>query len=112
MKSFFTNIWKYIALFFGGVIAALVYAMKQMKPETTVINAGTYIQEPRQETRIGKVKNRGEGVQSVEQSPDMTASEPNRREQRKARRRERRSKSQTDDEACWRRLIEELSFRF
>lgn len=112
MKLFFANIWKYIAIFFAGVIAALVWAMKQVKPDQPVINAGTYINTQQQETKIAKVKNRGGGSQDVEQSPDMTAAEPSRREIRKARRRERKSKSQTDEPARLQFLVTEImSFR-
>ena len=112
MKLFFANIWKYIAIFFAGIIAALVWAMNQMKPAQPVINAGTYIETQQQETKIGKVKNRGGGSQDVEQSPDLAIAEPSKREIRKARRRERKSKSNSDEDARLRVLVAEImSFR-
>ena len=59
MKLFFVNVWKYLAMFFAGVIAALVWAMKQVKPDQTTINAETYVGS--NAPKIGKLKQRGEG---------------------------------------------------
>lgn len=97
MKTFLANVWKYIAIFLSGVVAALVYAMRNFNDQT-VINTDGYIRQQSniQETKIGKVKNRGEGIQDVDQSPDMTSREPIRRQLRKERRRERKSRSQTE----------------
>ena len=84
MKTFFGNIWKYLAIFFAGVIAALVYAMKHMRPvETTNVTAGTYVAS--QEQKIGKMKQRGDGnTQDASVAPAVS--------ERKLKRMERRAK--------------------
>lgn len=88
------KIWKYITLFFAGIIAGLVAAMKMQKPATEITN----------NTEIGKVKNKGEGTtQSVTQSPNQSTtvgtSRKAKRQERRARRREQRSKASEDDES-------------
>lgn len=70
------NIWKWLALFFGGVVAGLVAAMKLLDPRTE-ITADTYVKDQKQETRIGTVKQKkGTGsLQDVSQAPDQAAAE-------------------------------------
>lgn len=88
------NIWKYITLFFAGIIAGLVAAMKLQQPQTQITN----------HTEIGKVKNKGEGTtQHVTQAPDQSTGAPEtrkakRQSRRAARKRERKSKQATDEE--------------
>jgi len=119
MKAFFGNIWKYLAVFFGGVIAALVYAMKQMRPvETTNVTAGTYVAN--QEQKIGKMKVRGDGnTQDASVTPGLSE----RKLKRMARRAKRRSNKElstetimtdmgSDDESHrWQMVVLFLSFR-
>lgn len=83
------KIWTYISTLLAGIIAGLVIFLKLDTPET-VINDNT---------RIGKMKQRGEGnVANVTIHKDAVT-EPSRRELRKAgrleRRRERQGKRQT-----------------
>jgi len=95
MKLFFLNIWKYIAIFFVGVAAALVYAMKQIKPDQPIINADSYIAA--QEQNIGKLNQRGEGnTQDVSQPAAPTRREL--RKERRAKRREARLQEETAKE--------------
>lgn len=92
MKQLFASIWKYLVIFFAGAITALVWAMKQVKPNQPAINADTYIAN--QQQNIGKLKQRGEGnMQDMAQLPQTPRE---RRKERRARRREERSKSQTE----------------
>lgn len=100
MKTFFASVWKYIAVFFAGIIAGLVAAIKMQGPDTTII-AHNYVAEQNQETKIGKVKNNGSGSQTVDQSPSINNPEiqPSRREQRIARRAARRAKRELNTES-------------
>lgn len=78
------KIWTYISTLFAGIIAGLVIFLKLDSPDT-VIN---------ENTRIGKMKQRGEGNEAnvtIDQNADA---EPSRRELRKARRMERRRERQ------------------
>ncbi|MGV8094527.1 MAG: hypothetical protein AB2L24_21950 [Mangrovibacterium sp.] len=98
MAAFFKNIWKWLAIFFGGIIAGLVAAMKLLDPKTE-INAGTYVKDQKQETKIGTVKQKnGTGnLLDVDQVPEQAASESStasrkkKREQRKSERKSRRA---------------------
>ncbi len=88
------KIWTYISTLFAGIIAGLVIFLKLDKPET-VINDNT---------RIGKMKQRGEGneanvtIDSQPQPEPETRAE--KREERKvgriARRRKRKDKKETE----------------
>lgn len=84
------KIWTYITTLLAGIIAGLVIFLKLDTPET-VINDNT---------RIGKMKQRGEGNEANVTIDKDTIAEPSRRELRKAgrleRRRERREKRQAD----------------
>ncbi|HCY39957.1 MAG TPA: hypothetical protein DHV48_01125 [Prolixibacteraceae bacterium] len=60
MKSFFLNIWKYLALLFAGVIGGMIAAIKLIeKPSILNVNAENFIAE--QTHKIGKLKQKGEG---------------------------------------------------
>lgn len=95
MKILLKNIWKYIAVFFAGIITALVYSIRQFHDQT-IINADTFIAS--QQQRVGKLKQRGEGnSQDVSQLP----ANPTRKEKRLARRalrQEQRQEKDTEDE--------------
>ena len=80
MKIFFSNSWKYIAVFFAGIITALVYSFRQFHDQT-IINADTFIAS--QQQKIGKLKQRGEGNSQDVSLPDKI---PSRKEKRMARR--------------------------
>ncbi|HCY41787.1 MAG TPA: hypothetical protein DHV48_10590 [Prolixibacteraceae bacterium] len=92
--TFFSNCWKYLSLIFFGVIAGLVYAMKQLKPSINTVNAESYI--AMQNHQIGKLKQRGEGnTQNLPPLPAISG----RKEIRKLRcaaRRERRLQKATE----------------
>ena len=88
MKIFFSNIWKYIALLFAGLIGGLVLAMKQFKP-TQNITADQYIGEQSSEIQIGKIKQKGENLDMKTLLPDTEALTP--RQIRRNRRAERRA---------------------
>ncbi|HAH24944.1 MAG TPA: hypothetical protein DCL77_14520 [Prolixibacteraceae bacterium] len=96
MKAFFGNIWKYLAVFFAGVIAALVYAMDHYKPAPgpveTTINTTSYVAN--QEQNIGKLKQRGDGnVQDVTQPVVELTRKELRQERRAKRKAERQSRA-------------------
>ena len=84
------KIWTYISTLLAGIVAGLVIFLKLDTPET-VINDNT---------RIGKMKQRGEGNDANVTIDQDTIAEPSRREMRKAgrmeRRRERQEKRQTE----------------
>jgi hypothetical protein len=80
MKIFFSNCWKYIAVFFAGIIAAMVYSIRQFHDQT-IINADTFIAS--QQLKVGKLKQRGEGNSQDVSLPDTI---PTRKEKRIARR--------------------------
>lgn len=83
------NIWTYITTLLAGIIAGLLIFLKLDTPDT-VINDNT---------RIGKMKQRGEGNDANVTIDQKTVAEPSRREVRKAgrmeRRRERRDKKES-----------------
>lgn len=88
MKIFFSQIWKYLAVFFAGVITAMVYSIRQFHDQT-IINTDTFIAS--QEQKIGKLKQRGEGnSQEASQLPLI----PDRKEKRIARRNSKRELKQ------------------
>jgi len=60
-SAFLKQIWKYIALIFAGVIAGLVYAMKQIKPVQN-ISTDEFINEQSRDLRIGKIKQHGQNL--------------------------------------------------
>ena len=95
MKIFFSQIWKYLAVFFAGIITAMVYSIRQFHDQT-IINADTFIAS--QEQKIGKLKQRGDGnSQDASQLPLIS----NRKEKRIARRnskRELKQKKKTQQE--------------
>ncbi len=87
-------LWKYISLFFAGIIGGLVAAIKILDPKTE-ITASTYVKEQNQETTISKVKNKGDGTtQNVTQSPNQSASDTklSRKEKRLKRKEKRKAK--------------------
>jgi hypothetical protein len=84
MKICLEKIWKYIAVFFAGVIAALVYSIRQFHDQT-IINTDSFIAS--QEQKIGKLKQRGEGNT---QNVSLLHGLPSRKERRLVRRSERR----------------------
>lgn len=89
MKIFFSKIWKYLTVFFAGVITALVYSIRKFQDQT-IINADTFIAS--QEQKIGKLKQRGEG-NSQEAIPLPLIQD--RKEKRIARRNSKRELKQT-----------------
>lgn len=93
MKNFFIKIWAWIAVFFAGIIAGLVTAIRLQQPATEITN----------NTEIGKVKNKGEGTtqhvtQAPDQSTDSGTSKAKRQARKTARKRERKNKQSSDDE--------------
>ena len=55
-----SNIWKYLALLFAGIIAGMVAAIKLIeKPSILNVTADSFISEQTQ--KIGKLKQKGEG---------------------------------------------------
>lgn len=92
MSAFFKQVWKYLAIFFAGIIAALVWAMKQVQPvqTNTNIEAGTYVEKQ----DIGKLKQRGEG-NSQQVGPGIESK--SRKELRRERRAERKEKRKNKD---------------
>ena len=95
MKILLDKIWKYIAVFFAGVIAALVYSIRGFHDQT-IINTDTFIAS--QQQKVGKLKQRGEGnTQDVSQFP-VTPSEKEKRLARRALRREQRQEKDTEDQ--------------
>jgi len=79
MSSFFKNAWKWLAILFAGIVAGMVAAIKLLDPKT-VINAETYVKDQQQETKIGKLKQRGEGNdQAVDQSSEQGAAKNRKR---------------------------------
>ena len=97
MKIFFSNIWKYLALIFAGIVAGMVASIKLIEKPTVVnVEADTFIAQQTQQ--IGKLKQRGEGnSQDASQLPEV----PTRKEKRLARRaarRELRLKKKTEGE--------------
>jgi len=82
------NIWKYISLFFAGIVAGFMAAIKLLDPKT--IHANSYVEDQHQETRIGKVKQKKgmDNLQEVTQYPslDNTISKKAERQQRRAER--------------------------
>ncbi|MDP3643076.1 MAG: hypothetical protein Q8S54_07785 [Bacteroidota bacterium] len=88
MKIFISNSWKYIAVFFAGVITALVYSFRQFHDQT-IINADTFIAS--QQQKVGKLKQRGEGNSQDVSLPDKI---PSRKEKRMASREARREQRQ------------------
>jgi len=90
MKIFFSNIWKYLTFIIAGVVGGLILAMKQLKP-TQNINTDQYIGEQSQETRIGKIKQKGENLNMKTFLPDNEILTPRQiRRNRRAERREAR----------------------
>ncbi|MBA4411167.1 MAG: hypothetical protein C0397_17335 [Odoribacter sp.] len=84
MKIFFSNSWKYIAVFFAGVITALVYSIRQFHDQT-IINADTFIAS--QQQKIGKLKQSGEGnSQDVSMIPKILTRNDKRLARRAAKR--------------------------
>lgn len=95
--NFFSNLWKYLAFLFAGIIAGIVAAIQLIeKPSILNVNADSFIAEQTQ--KIGKLKQRGEGnSQDASQLPVI----PTRKEKRLARRetrRESRQKKETEKE--------------
>lgn len=85
------NIWKYIALFLAGIVAGIATAVKLLDPRT--INTNTYVEDQKQETKIGKVKQKKgmDNLQEVTQDPSLGSDEPSRKEVRQERRAERKA---------------------
>lgn len=101
MKTFFSKAWQWIAVFFGGIIVGLTVFRKKPERGITITNitAETYVAEQNQQTKIGKIKQRGDGnQQDVDQSPVATESRKAKRQANRARKREQRSKPATDEE--------------
>jgi len=93
LSAFFKQAWKYLALFFAGVIAALVYAMKQMREmrPTQNIQTGEFVNEQNDTQRIGKIKQKGENL-TLDVSPREM------RKQRRERRKEKKLQEETEKE--------------
>lgn len=89
MKTFFSNIWKYLALLAFGAIAGIITGIKLIgKPSVSIINAENYIAEQFQ--KVGKLKQRGEGnSQQIDLEPvnlEISSGRQKRISKRKARR--------------------------
>lgn len=89
MKTFFSNIWKYLALLAFGAIAGIIAGIKLIgKPSVSIINAENYIAEQFQ--KVGKLKQRGEGnSQQIDLEPvnrGISSGRQKRISKRKARR--------------------------
>lgn len=84
------NLWKYLTILFAGIIAGIAAAIKLLDPRT--INTSTYVEDQKQETKIGKVKQKKgmDNLQEVTQDPSLGADEPSRKEIRQQRRAERK----------------------
>ena len=95
--KFFSNIWKYIALLFAGIVAGMVAAIKLIeKPTVLNVAADTFVAEQTQ--KIGKLKQRGEGNT---QAASLIAPIPTRKDKRLAHRaakRELRLEKETETE--------------
>ncbi len=85
------NIWKYISLFFAGIIAGLAAAIKLLDPKT--INASSYVEDQKQETKIGKIKQKKgmDNLQEVTQDPSLDNSGLSKKAERQQRRAERKA---------------------
>lgn len=84
MKIIFSNIWKYLSLFFAGIIGGLVWSMTQLKPNQTSIFSENYIAE--QQQKFGKIKQKGEGsLQLNEKTNPISETKKIRRQKRKER---------------------------
>lgn len=89
-QAFLKQIWKYLALIFAGVIAGLVYGMKQIKP-IQHIQTDEFINEQSRDLKIEKIKQRGEGnTMELDGLTEMTQKEI--RQERRAKRRAERQK--------------------
>ena len=68
-KTYFTsgNFWKHAAFIMGGFILGMKWAIKHNKdsPEVTNVTAENYVKEQSQETKIGKIKQKGESNSQV-----------------------------------------------
>jgi len=95
MKIFFSNCWKYIAVFFAGVITALVYSIRQFHDQT-IINADTFIAS--QQQKVGKLKQRGEGNSQDASLLPLIPTRKDKRLARRATKRELRLKKETEME--------------
>lgn len=89
VQAFLKQVWKYLALIFAGVIAGLVYSMKQIKP-IQHIQTQEFINEQSKDTQIGKLKQKGQGNVMDVELPEFP--EQSKREARKEIRLERREK--------------------
>lgn len=94
MKIFFSQIWKYLTVFFAGVITAMVYSIRQFH-DHTIINAETYIAS--QEQKIGKLKQRGEGNSQEAFIPSINPDRKKKRIDRRTARRESRRKVESEN---------------
>ena len=84
--KFFSNLWKYLAFLFAGIIAGMVAAIKLIeKPSILNVSAENFIAEQTQ--KIGKIKQKGEGNSQDISLPSVL---PTRKERRLARRSGRR----------------------
>lgn len=86
------NLWKYLAILFAGIIAGLAAAYKLIDPRT--INTSTYVEDQKQETKIGKIKQKKgmDNLQEVTQDPSLGSSDPSRKQSRQERRAERKNR--------------------
>ncbi len=85
------NIWKYISLFFGGIIAGLIAAYQLIDPRT--ITTSSYVEDQQQETKIGKIKQKKgmDNLQEVTQDPSLDNSGLSKKAERQQRRAERKA---------------------
>jgi hypothetical protein len=108
MKLFFVNIWKYIALILTGIVAGLVYAMKQIKPVQNV-SATEFINQQSRDVRIGKIKQNGQNLSmdSLISSEPLSARQirKQKRLQRRAQRNEEELQSETQKEEQEQKLL-------
>jgi hypothetical protein len=97
LKTFVSNIWKYLALIFAGIIAGMVAAIKLIeKPSILNVKTDNFIAE--QSQKIRKLKQRGEG--NLQDTTQFTVL-PSRKEKRlfrRAAKRELRLKRETEKE--------------
>lgn len=88
-QAFLKQLWKYLALIFAGVIAGLVYGMKQIKP-VQHITTEEFINEQSKDLHVGKLKQKGQGNVMEVELPELP--EQSKREARKEIRLERRKR--------------------
>ena len=93
----FSNLWKYLAVLFTGIIAGMVAAIKLIeKPTVLNVAAENFVAEQTQ--KIGKLKQRGEGNSQEVSVPPALPARKERSLARRAARRESKLKQETEKE--------------